>query len=278
MIYCKELDKNFETEKEMFKSLIDNAQHIIAQKKSCVYKSVDRGLAIETKPLDHLKLSTATKALSIDSDYYYIAVSTTKILDSHRDLHIDKCFNRTVKGQQGKVYLVDSHNLSVLSTLVKKEDIEMFTAVIPFAMVGQKYEGDTEALIYKFRKDKVINDFAKQWLESGDSIQSSIRMQYVDIVFCMNSKEKEDVKYKDNYDKYYPMIANKKDFEEEIQYFWAVTELKNVAESSLVLFGSNHATGELEEKNNIPPSKDTESKGEPSNDTHKDFYINLLNN
>lgn len=276
MIYCKELDKSFDTQELMFKSLRDNSNHIIAQKKSIVYKSVNKGLSVDTKPLDALKLSTTVKGLSIDSDYYYIAVSTTKILDSHRDLHIDKCFNRTVKAQQGKVYLVDSHVLSVLTTLVKKEHIEMFTAIVPFAMVGQKYEGETEALIYKFRKDKVINDSAKQWLESGDSIQSSIRMQYVDIVFCMNSDDKEDVKYKDNYEQYYPLIANKEDFEEEIQYFWTVIELKNVAESSLVLFGSNHATGELEEKINVPSSDDTEEKGEPSEDTHKEFYLNLL--
>ena len=41
--------------------------------------------------------------------YHYIAVNTTNILDSHGDLHVKGLWNKSVKDQQGKNYLVTDH-------------------------------------------------------------------------------------------------------------------------------------------------------------------------
>ena len=74
-------------------------------------------------------------------------------------------------------------------------------------------------------------------------------------------EHKEELKlYNDNLN----TIANKGDFD-SIDYFWVVSEAKNIGESSLVLRGSNGATGLLDNKN-IQPSLDTD-KVEPSLDT-----------
>ena len=67
------------------------------------------------------------------------------------------------------------------------------------------------------------------------------------------------------YDSYINEIANKGDFD-SIDYFWVVKEAKNIGESSLVLAGSNGATGVLNEaasststnNKNVQPSRDTE--------------------
>lgn len=142
----------------------------------------------------------------------------------------------------------------------------MFVAKIPFALLGKPYEGDTQALIYKFPKNQVKNQTVKEWLESGDDIEASVRMQYVTFVLCMDSNHPDDANAKENYDKYYPIIANKNEFE-YIPYFFAIKEAKNVKESSLVVFGSNSTTGAIQQKEE--PSKDTQNKTEPEQSTQK---------
>jgi len=101
-------------------------------------------------------------------------------------------------------------------------------------------------------------------------------MMYMDIDLAMNSDAKEDVKELENFNKYYPTIANKEDFENEIYYFWIVKQAKNVQESSLVLFGSNPATGRVQENKDNEAVTDT-SKNEPSDDTQRmQRFINNL--
>jgi hypothetical protein len=281
MIYCKELNKEFSTKAEMFKALRESHNEIISDKKAKIYnaESGKEKNTIKLKPIDPSKLKTQVKGLDIDDAYYYLAVNTTKILDSHTDLHLNGIWNKTVKEQQGKNYLVEDHNLKAGSVIVRKEHIEMFVAEIPFALLGHTYDGVTEALIYKFRKDKIRLSDYKEWLESGDEIQASVRMQYVKMLFALDSKEEEDKEFKKNYDQYINQVANKADFE-EIDYFWPVLEAKNILESSLVLFGSNHVTGIIEEDSKTePPTKGTQEHKEPSNeDTQtKSVLINLLN-
>ena len=151
---CKELNKEFESKEQLFKELKLYKNDIIAMKKGQIYKSYEKGISVTAKPLDYLKLSTQTKGIPLDENYYYIAVNSSRILDSNLDVHLDGNWNKTVKEQQGKNYLVDTHILSVNTTIVRKEYVEMLTATIPFSMIGKDYEGDTYVLIYKIRKDK----------------------------------------------------------------------------------------------------------------------------
>lgn len=268
-IFCKALDKYFTDKKQLFKELKENKQQIIDAKKAEIYKSCEKGTSLTAKPLDSLKLSDTSKEIIFDDNYYYIAVNSTKILDSHEDLHLDGLWKRTVKNQQGKNYLVDTHVLSMNTTIAKKEHIEMFTAIVPFSVIGKSYTGSTEILIYKIPKDKIISQIAKEWLESGDAIESSVRMQYVDIVLALDSEAPEDKKEKANYDMYISEIANKEDFDNDILYFWAVKEAKNVMESSLVLFGSNHVTGQI----NNGSSKDTQQDNDSAEATQKEEQL-----
>ena len=219
------------------------------------------------KSIDVSKLGTTSKGILTDNDYYYIAVNTTKVLDSHSDLHIDGIWNKTVNEQQGKNYLVTDHKMELANVVAKKENIEMLLAEIPFSSIGKSYVGNTQALIYKVAKEHIINPLAKEWLESGSDIEASVRMQYVNIKLALDSDAKEDVKEKENFDNHINTIANKDDFE-SIDYFWVVTEAKNIGESSLVLRGSNGATGVLDNKN-IEPLKDTQKLEPLDIDTQK---------
>ncbi len=276
-MYCKELGKKFKSEKELFNALIKNEKIITDAKKSQILKSADKGLSIKAKQV--LKgLNTQTiKALNLDENYYYIAVNSTNILDSHSDLHVKGIWNKTVKEQQGKVYLVADHKLELNNVIAQKEDIEMLLMDVPFSAIGKAYEGETQVLVYKIAKDKIKKDM-QTWLDDYD-IQASVRMQYVKIVTCLNSDEKDHEKYKKNYDTYLPLIANKSDFKTFPNYFWAITEAKNVRESSLVLFGSNHATGIVQDdKEKQEPSEDThnhKTEAEKSLQDRKQFLLNI---
>lgn len=261
MIYCKELNTSYNNKKELFKALKENKQLIVDSKKSKIYQGIEKGLSLKTKQESIIKTLDTIKDINIDSNYYYFVVNSSNILDTHMDVHLDKNWEKTIKEQQGKVYLVFDHELKRDEIIAMKEDIEMFTAYIPFSSLGFDYEGQSYCLIYKVKKDKIVNLQAKDWLEKGYSFEASVRMQYMDIVMCLDSDHEDDKKEKENFDKYYPEIANKKEFE-NIYYFWAVKQAKNVYESSLVMFGSNHVTGliteDQEEKNE--PSKDTQNK------------------
>lgn len=249
MIFCKELNKSFETKELMFKEVKKNLPEILRLKMAATFESSKKGSGISLRHLDVSKITDATKmTFEMDDDHYYLVVNSTGILDSHDDLHIPGIWNDSVVSEQGKNYLVIDHDFSMLSTAVKKKDIEQFIATIPFAAIGKSYAGETQVLIYKFRKDAVINGIAKDWLESGDDIEASVRMRYEDIVFALDSNDPDDKEFKAVYDDYFMEIANRGDFE-YIPYYFVIKKARNIRESSLVLAGSNSATGFIQVQN-----------------------------
>jgi hypothetical protein len=268
MIYCKELNKSFETVELMFSELRISKEMLIESKKAMILKSCDKGAGVVSSSLALVKaIEGADKALKMDDNFYYVAVNSTNIMDSHLDLHKKGLWKRSVKEQQGKNYFVADHELKVLSVIAKREDVEMLTATVPFSTMGKSYEGDTEVLIYKIAKDK-INEAYKGAM-SG-SLEASVRMQYVKYDLAMNSSAKEDVAEKKLYDDNIDTIANKAEFD-RIDYFFVVSEAKNVRESSLVLFGSNPVTGTMA-NNKEDPAKATpenEAETEPAPTTQK---------
>jgi len=262
-------NKTFVDKEELFKDLKDNLDFITDAKKSQIQKSCEKGIAVKCKSLDLLKFTDQVKGIKIDDNFYYIAVNSTLVLDSHDDLHLNGIWKKTIQEINGKNYLVIDHELCIDKVIVRKEHVEIFTAVIPFSLLGKDYEGNTEALIYKVPKSQVKNNIVKEWLDSGDDIEGSVRMQYVNFVLCMDSNSPDYADEKKNYDAYYPLIANKTEFE-YIYYFFAIKEAKNVRESSLVVFGSNDTTG-IVINNKQEPLDNTleENKSEPLEDTQK---------
>jgi hypothetical protein len=275
MIYCKELDKSFETKEQMFKELMANKEFIIKEKTSNILKSCEKGLSVVANQDAIFKALETNKALKLDNDYYYFVVNSSNILDSHRDLHVKGNWDKSVKEQQGKVYLVFDHQLKRNEIIAMKEDISMFTAEIPFSLIGKNYDGDTYALIYKVAKNRIVNKDAKEWLNDGYSLEASVRMQYVKIELAVNTNDTDSVKEKETFDKYIDVIANKNEFK-DLDYFWVVKEAKNVQESSLVMFGSNSATGTIQE--NKQAEQSLENKTEPSDDTQTTEMLKQLLN
>ena len=253
-------EKEFASKEDLFKDLKANLP-LIMDLKTKTYLSHEKGLAVKYTPLLVSKFSIdEQKALKLDDSYYYVVMNTTKVLDSHEDLHINGLWKKSVQEKQFKNYVTADHKLETLSIAVRKEHVEMFTAIVPFSALGYSYEGNTEALIYKFPKDKVQIPLIKEWLDSGDSIEGSVRMKYIKFLFCMDSNDPDDVEFKKNYDKYYDQIANKNDFD-YIPYYFAILEASNEKESALVPYGSNSVTGnklKKEEPTEVTPNIEAE--------------------
>lgn len=279
MIYCKELDKNFESKNDLFNELSLNEDIIINAKKSVIYKSIEKGLEVKTNQNDIIKsLEDTDKALKLDKEKnYYFVVNSSNVLDSHNDMHVKGNWEKTVKEQQSKTYLVFDHELKRSEIIAMKNDIRMFTSEIPFSLIGKDYEGKTYALIYEVPKNKIIHKEAKEWLENGYDFEASVRMQYVKIEPAYDSDDEEFAKQKKTYDTYYPLIANKNEFK-EISYFYVVKEAKNVYESSLVLFGSNSATGMIqdEEKSVVVDNTTQIDKEEPTEEVTPKRRVYLI--
>lgn len=271
MIYCKELNKEFESKADLFKALVENESFIIDAKKSQVYKSFEKGLQVvsDQKTIEKA-FNDAEKGIKFDSDYYYFVVNSANYLDSHNDMHVDGNWNKSVKDQNGKVYLVWHHDFSKTENIIAfPEDIEMMTSKVAWNLLGKSYEGETYSLIYKVKKDKIVNENVSKWLKEGRKLQLSVRMQYIKLETAFNSDDEDYSKQTENYQKYYPLIANKDEFK-EIEYFFIVKEAKNVMESSLLPFGSNSATAEISQTENKSEAENitSEIKIEPTEVTH----------
>ena len=280
-IECKELGKSFDNKEDLFKALAENESVIIDAKKSEIHKSFDKGLQVLThqSKIEKALSTEANKGIKFDNDYYYFVVNSANILDSHGDVHVDGNWNKSVKDQQGKCYLVFDHSLKRSDIIAMKKDVQMLTAKLSWNLLGKSYEGETYCLIYKVLKTKIISKEAKEWLEEGHDLEASVRMQYIKIESAFNSTNPDYAKQKETFDAYIDIIANKSDFE-SVDYFWVIKEAKNVLESSLVLFGSNSATGTVNNESKEEPSIDTpkEIKNEPSEDTQTTEMLKELLN
>jgi hypothetical protein len=267
MIYCKELKQEFETKGDLFKALAENETLIVDAKKAEIYKSIDKGLQIVTdqKGIKKALNSEENKALKFDDNYYYFVVNSANILDSHKDVHLKGNWNKTVKDQQGKVYLIWHHNFENKENIIAfPEDIEMFTAEIPFSLLGRDYEGNSYCLIYKVLKSNIQSDKISKWLELGKKLQLSVRMRYVKVITAFKSDNPDYFKQNEAYEEIYPLIANKEDFQEDIIYFFGVKEAQNVLESSILPFGSNSTTGSIQENKEEAELITSEIKEEPT--------------
>jgi hypothetical protein len=123
-----------------------------------------------------------------------------------------------------------------------------------------------EAIVKRDRNEEMFKQYINGWV-----LNHSVGMRYMKLLFCYNSDEAEYSQNKENYDKYLPEIFNKEDVEE---YFWAITEAKNI-EGSAVVRGSNILTPvlsmEIIDENTIK----VKCAISPSNviDSHKDVHI-----
>lgn len=234
--------KTFATKGDLFSALLKNEKKIISLKKAAIFDSEKKGQQCSVQLLKH---DEATKAaLGMKEGYVYAVINTAKYFDSHKDVHFEGLWNRSLKAQQGKLFYVADHKLELDSVIVWPQDIKAFVKTIPWAFVGKEFEGETEALIYEFRKDAITSEKALKAIEKGLPVQNSVRMRYVDIKMGINDTGKDYVMQKTYWDENINNVANKADAE-AAGYMFGIHEAEISKEGSMVLFGSNDATATI---------------------------------
>ena len=266
MIFCKELNKGYETKAEMFSALIANKELIIGAKKAAIKFS---------DPVSFIQVATKSESVKADlaiGDYIYPVINTTNYMDSHGDVHLDGIWNVSVSEQKNKLYYIINHELELGKVISYPNDTEAMVKTMNWTDLGKNYIGTTEALIYKSRLTEKSNKDALNAILGKEDIQNSVRMQYCSMKLCINDTNADFKEEYANFTKYYPRIANGEKAL-EAGYFWAVQEAKIVKEGSAVLFGSNDATPILY----TDPSKDSQKIDPQLSSQESKTFLDYLN-
>lgn len=268
MSVLKFQDTDFDTKQELFKHLRDNHDRLIKNKKAAL-KFTDSAPSFNYTLLQNK--NNTTKELSsyswMKEGYVYAVINTTNYLDSHNDVHLDGIWNKSAVEQNGKTLWIVNHDLSIGSEVAYEKDVNIMIQKMSFRDLGFDSDKNTEALIFEVKQDAIINENILDRILKNIATQHSIRMQYIELVFCMDSDAEEDREYKVNYDKYAPSVANYEKVKDQM-YFWGVKVAAIKHEGSSVVAGSNDITPMLIGKS-IEPSKGTQLD-EPSADTQKE--------
>ena len=228
-------DRTFKNKQELYKALKDNKDKLIGLKKNSIINS--DGSRYETSKIDGM----ASKVVNLDDAFSYHVINTTKYMDSHSDVHLDGIWSKSITDKQGKIYFLIDHTMSVNTVVAYPKDVTMYVQDLPWRLLGKDFDGNTQALIFKVAKDKIVLESAKQIIENKIDIEHSIRMQYVNIELAIDESGEGYEEEKTLFDATVGSIANKAQAIEQ-GYFWVVSEAKISQEGSMVLRGSNDAT------------------------------------
>lgn len=238
MIVCKELNKSFATKQEMFAELKANKDKIVGLKKAA-YKFSDPASFI-IKQKDAEKIGVEAEAIGIGS-FIYPVINTTNYLDSCGDVHLDGIWDVSVKDNKGKLYYIINHELEIGKVIAYPQDVEASVVQMDWSELGLSFIGKTQALIFKVKLTEASNKDAFGAIVNKAALQNSVRMQYIDMILCIDDSGEDFKQEYENFYKYLAVIANKQDAM-DAGYFWAIPQAKIVKEGSACLYGANDAT------------------------------------
>jgi len=237
--------------------IVENKATLIAQKKAEIKHADGVGYSINT---DTVVVNKATNDIKSDTIQVKAVINTTRVLDSHGDVHIDGLWNKSLKENKMIMHLQE-HSLKFDSIIADGKDLKASAKTVTFKELGYDMEGETQVLLFDSTVKRDRNMYMFKQYADGHVNNHSVGMQYVKLFLAVNDEDYKEEKA--IWDKYYPMIANKQDADAQ-GYFWAVTEAK-VIEGSAVPIGSNQITPTIEVSE--AADKGTSTKIEPSKGT-----------
>lgn len=241
-IFCIELNKEFPSKTEMFLALKKNSDRIIGLKKAAIKESDGVGYAFRESKENACKAVAEDVLLkAAEGDTIYAIINTTNWLDSHGDVHLDGIWDKSINEQQGKVYYAVNHELKLGSIISYPDEVTMSVPTLNWKDLGIDHSGTTQALLFAAQLTDASNKSALKAIKAKKPLENSVRMQYVDMVLCIDSNEKGLEQERMNFYQYLPKIANKETAIEQ-GYYWGIKQAKIVKEGSAVLAGSNSQT------------------------------------
>lgn len=270
------LNKKFASIKELHHFLKDNNEQIISEKKSTVFKSIDKGAGVFFVDFDNNTDEVTEKArgYGFKTENIYPVINSTQWLDSHFDVHIKGCYKKTVKEKQGKVYLIDTHLKGLSNILADKSDITLLVKDIDWGLLGKNIEGSTECLVFEIPKLKVRPD-ALQFMSKTPDLENSFAMRYINTAVAIKSNDPAFREENELFDEYIQNIVNP-EMANKYGFFYAVKELAIMGEGSIcpVIGGSNSATRIIDISE--PSDHSEPNKNEPSKDTQTSKKITFV--
>lgn len=258
--------------KKLFDFLIKNEKTLIAQKKAEMKRADAIVCPMSFLNKNNLELKT-NESFNPDSDRFKvrIIINTTNILDSHGDVHIDGLWKKSLLENKMIMHLQE-HNMKFESIISDGDDLKAYTKYYNWKELGFDFEGETQALVFDSIIKSKRNPYMFDQYSKGYVRNHSVGMKYVKLALAVNDENNE--KYFEIWEKYYDKIANKA-LADEKGFFWAVTEAKLI-EGSAVPLGSNITTITIENNLKEPLLSTQQIDIEPSNDTHRKFYYELI--
>jgi len=261
---------NFTDKGQLFDWLIENKSTLTAQKKSAVKyaDAISYHAPLVNEKGEACKSTNEVPATATKIKVRSI-INTTKLMDSHSDVHIDQLWNKSLKENKDN-YLCNQHDFSFEGII--SDNVKAFVKQMTWQELGYNFEGTTQALVFDSVIDKADNPMMFEKYRQGKVKNHSVGMRYISLKLAVNDDRYEAEKA--TWDKYIDMVANKEEAEEQ-GYFWAVTEAKLI-EGSPVIKGSNYATPTQRVEETKEAVTDTPENIEPVQTTQpKSIFSNL---
>jgi peroxiredoxin len=222
---------------ELFKFLKENKGDIEYARKNTI-KFAD-SVNVVSQPLNKELVAKSVVPEEKTEVKIRAIINTTNVMDSHKDVHIDGLWNKSLSENRNIKFLKE-HKMEFENIIADKEDLEVSVNSVTWKSLGFDMEGKTEALTFdavvkQDRNPSMFKEYSKNNVDNH-----SVGMQYVKMALAINSEDEDFTEEKEVWDKYYPSVANKEELKKN-NFFWAVTEAK-VIEGSAVVIGSNSFT------------------------------------
>ena len=236
----------FANKQELHKFLVDNEDLIFAQKRSSIKEAegFSSHPVLVYKGIGSSNQKSEDELLAQPIIEVKAAINTTNVFDSHQDLHLPGMWDKSLKENKMGMHLQE-HSRLFKSVISSGNDLNVYVETKTWKQLGYDMEGKTQVLMHDSNIRKSRNEYMHEQYAKGYVTNHSVGMQYVKLVTCINDDDYPV--QKENWDKYFPMGANKSEAE-AWGYFWAVLEAKYI-EGSAVAAGSNRFTPTIEVKN-----------------------------
>lgn len=249
---------DFADKSKLIDWLIANKSQLVAQKKSAIKyaDAISYAPSFVAEKSDEVIKSEAIPDTATKIKVRFVA-NTTKLYDSHGDVHFDQLWNKSIKETRDNFH-VKEHDFNFEGVI--SDNVKVFAKQMSWHDLGFNFEGNTQALVYDSVIDKAESPYMFEKYRLGKVKQHSVGMRYVKIELAVNDDRYE--KELGVWEKYFDEIVNKDDVLAS-GYFWAVTEAKHI-EASAVLKGSNWATPTISiQQTKTEPPAGTPKKTEP---------------
>jgi len=262
-----EIPNDLVDKEDVFSFLIENKDLHYKQKFS-EYKKADS--VAHTFPREASKAALENLD-NIDKLLVKSVINTTNLMDSHKDVHIPKIWNKTLR--ENKSFLLLKEHIMNFENIISDE-VKAYVETMSFKELGfPQFKMDTQALIFNSVISRERNEFMFDQYGKGFVKNHSVCMRYVKLFLAVNSDASEYKEEFEVWNRYASQVANIKDAEAD-GYFYAVTEAKLI-EGSAVVKGSNviTPTQSVEAAKENEPSADTQKTEPPNVGTHSKFYL-----